>query len=225
MSPIFSSNNKRRPGFVLTLITTVSLCVQACGPAQSVDGYISRLEGKDLQVRKSALEEIGKWYSHEGCEEDCPSEREFYDLNTALINLLSDPDPEIRLQVVRYLSASTDERILKAFPKLFHDEDSRVRAIAAEAFSLIAFNKKSHIEIVRGLERLLKDPSKEVRQGGALGLRTNGDHKSLTVLREAYAQEHDSSVKEIMGEAINVLHEHWGKGNRSSNLLLIACNH
>jgi HEAT repeat protein len=212
MNPIFSSNNNRRPALFLFSITVVSFCIQACGPAERVDEYVSKLKSNNPQVRKSALEQIGRWYSHEECVQDCPNQSEFHKLNTTLIVLLSDPDPEIRLQAVRYLSASTDGRILGPFAKLFDDTDSRVRATVAEAFMLIGLDKEKDVEIVRGLERLLKDSSNGVRESATLALRTNGDRNSLTALRKAYAQEHDASVKQIMDETIKVLQEHLGNG-------------
>lgn len=133
--------------------------------SQSVADYIAALGDKNPKVRRASLEKILAAYGkYDECDLACLSTEEaaivgfspddFSKLTTAVIKLLSDPDPKIRGLAIQYSASSTDARVLEPVARLLSEVDDEVRAMVTGLFE---FYSPNNDEIISRLEHLLKD--------------------------------------------------------------------
>src|SRR2546430_13159744 len=179
--------------------------------ARTVEDYVKAFQDSSPEVRRNALEskELSKCYSEEADEESCPFAKEdFKRLTGALIDLLSDPNPEVRKQAAMYLNSSTGSRVIRPLARLLTDRDDQVRAVAASAFVHTSVHDEG---IVNDLEKLLRDNNEKVRAGAAMSLVLNGTRKSLDRMREAHDHETEPDVKKLFGETMRQLEKRTQK--------------
>ena len=179
--------------------------------ARTIEDYLRAFRDLRPEVRRNALksEELAKCYSEDLEEGSCPwSEEDFTRLTSALIRLLSDPEPDIRKDAAQYLISSTDARATGPLARLLTDPDDGVRAVAASAFLHIWVHDDA---IVGRLEKLLLDRSENVRAGAATSLVLNGTVTSLERLKEAHDRETNQDVKKLLADAIKQLAKRTGK--------------
>ncbi len=187
-------------GVLILLVHSPNACL-----ARSVDDYVKAFQDRRPEVRRSALQskELASCYSHDADEESCPFQKEDAErLTGGLIELLSDPYPDIRKLAAEYLTSSTDSRVIRPLARLLKDRDDQVRAVGAGAFVHTWVHDEG---IVSDLEQLLRDNNKNVRANAAMSLVLNGTRKSLDRLREAYDHETDPDVKQLFAETIKQL--------------------
>ena len=173
--------------------------------ARTAEDYLRAFQDGRPEVKTGAKksEELARCYAEGADDRSCPWKPEdFKRLTSALINLLSDPNPYIRKEAAQYLTSSTDSRAIGPLARLLTDRDDEVRAVAANAFVHTMVRNEA---IVGDLEKLLRDKNKKVRAGAAMSLVLNGSRKSLDRLKEAYDSETDPDVKKLFAETIKQL--------------------
>ena len=122
-----------------------------------------------------------------------------------LVELSSDPDPEIRAEAIDCLRLSTDARMIEPMKKALLDENEEVRGAAAENFYLLTIRDRP--DIVERLEALLNDPSAYVRRNAALALMSAGTKDSSILLQRRLKEEKDSEVRDRLEGTIKYLQE------------------
>lgn len=210
MNRILLSNGSRalRIGRWVFLLALVSPTV---GLAQGVEGYVKALEDKRAAVRLGALEskEIASCFTSHDDEETCElSTEDYHRLTEVFLGLLTDPEPKIRVKAIYYLNSTTDSRFTQPIARLLRDPSDYVRAAAAESFSLTILDDDA---IVRELEHLLGDKSKNVRRQAAGSLGMSGTKRSLALLREEYKHETDQGNRMFFSEMVEELEKRVGK--------------
>lgn len=130
-----------------------------------------------------------------------------------VFGLASDPDPEVREYVGRYLFISTDARTIEPLGHMLKDPDYRVHEGAARSFSTIGVrdqrNVPAHLQkvIIGRLEHLLEDKFPSIRSAAASAMILNGTSQSLQKLKKAHRRETDQGTRALMAEIIQQIEE------------------
>lgn len=201
-----SSNSQIQPRSLVLALLLVFFSSGSGLAFGSLEDYLMAIKDKRIDVRRAALEQLLACVSEENQPEQgrCPDgggPEAYNQLLTAVIDLLSDPDPMIQETAIIYLKQSTDARVIKPIARLLRDASDNVRAAAAESFYLLGTDEI----IVRELEQLLIDKNKRVRMGAAGSLSVSGTKKSLGLLRGALARETDNEVRKLFAQAMQEL--------------------
>ena len=185
-------------------ILMLALIVGCTGLVQSQSSheYLPALRSEDPEVRKKALKDLGIFLVD---PPDVPrldsDETKRGMVVDSLIELSSDPDPEIREGAIGCLSHVGYTRAIEPMAKALKDENSKVRATAAASFFLL-MEIRDRPDIIGQLEVLIDDPDENVRAGAAQSLMTCGTEDSLVVMRRRLTEEKNPKVKANLEVAI-----------------------
>lgn len=103
-----------------------------------------------------------------------------------LVDLLNDPDPEIRAQVAKVMGDARYQPALEPLVRLLPDEYARARFFAAEALGKLG--DPGAVEPLLAMLAANDDTDPQLRHAGALALARIGDTKALTGLTDHPSQ-------------------------------------
>lgn len=141
---------------------------------------VIRAEGKDdPKVRKYliiALENLGSRSA-----------------GPVIIEALSDPDPEVRLQAARALGAiGSVQGAAGPLAGLLEDEDAGIRKVA-----LFALGQTRDRSAIPALQPKLEDPIEDIRWNAALALAVLGDASGRSVIAQMIDRRHLDTIEGI----------------------------
>ncbi|WP_103667164.1 HEAT repeat domain-containing protein [Pseudanabaena sp. BC1403] len=169
------------------LVVGEAICaIEKIGNDQAAEDIICNLqdENNDNYIRRNLIEALGKIASDKGiCH---------------LINMLNDPNPDIRGQVAKILGKTGSRISVESLIQSLQDQETNVRSKAVEALGEIGSE-----QAIEHIIDLLKDNNPNVRKSAARALGEIGNEKAVQPLIDEVFNDLDPYVRESVACALS----------------------